>query len=491
MSQQNNRRYEWIGVITGGFTAIILISLTNILPIFASYAYIFAVINIFLFLCSLFSIFFITFFLSLNRRPPTILLLIHILSAILIGFIIVYIDSGKNYYSGATIIPQNFSWSTVAGISITLIIPLINLLASFPIAIWLGSLIYYKIYSTSYFSKTVIGSPLFTAPLFVFLGYYISEKLNSLQNMVYIFDKREGTMRQQRLPKARIPIRRLLTTIIVFLMFSSMLTAAFGYWNEIEETDIRFLSDPQLSSHIFYDDPYSFYLKVAFSLVNVRGKTVPAEGILELILFDGNGTLIYNNQFRFSQNDFTLKAKDYWVCTCYIPSQSLSSYVISKTRSVTMLPHLVKIINSGYAIFKVYLNNGKKTLIAIASTEYLSNINFLIKLYFQKEVETMQAELNKQWSIKVRINNYFKLGSYGWIVVERNKREISLYPGRIYDWYILQSTDGGWRWNIMWKDDNPPTFRIEFLSEKEVRVTTPYGIFITKNEGKTWEKINQ
>jgi photosystem II stability/assembly factor-like uncharacterized protein len=67
---------------------------------------------------------------------------------------------------------------------------------------------------------------------------------------------------------------------------------------------------------------------------------------------------------------------------------------------------------------------------------------------------------------------------------------IVFYPGKIYKYYILQSTDGGNYWDISWKGDNYPPFTVQILSEKEVRIITPYATFITKDEGKTWEKLN-
>ncbi|MEM1589802.1 MAG: hypothetical protein QW175_05240, partial [Candidatus Bathyarchaeia archaeon] len=205
-------------------------------------------------------------------------------------------------------------------------------------------------------------------------------------------------------------------------------------------------------------------------------------------LFDKNGTSIYNRQFSFTQKSFMSQANNYWVCTCYVSGQSLISYIVAKAKSVTVLPRLAETVNSGYATLKVHLNNGKKTLTATTSTRYLLDTNSLMRLYFQNDIAILQAELNKQWPIRASITQYFKLGNYGWMVVGRTGGGIVIYPGKIYDWYILQSIDGGECWDIMWKGDSCPTFYIEILNEKEVRIKTPYGIFLTRDEGKTWEK---
>ncbi|MEM1589801.1 MAG: hypothetical protein QW175_05235, partial [Candidatus Bathyarchaeia archaeon] len=285
--QQTPRRQEWTGLLAGGFFGLTLILLTNISPSFATFGGIFAGINIFLFLCILFSPFFLIYgFFEPKRRVSTAAaVIVYILSAILVGFMIAYLARGDNYYSGLIVMPNEVSWVVVAIIATLLLIPLINFFASFPIAIWLGSLIYGKVYLTSHFSKTVIGSPLFAVPIFVILGCEISRTLQSRQSIAYIFSKTEGTLTQQRLPKGKVPLKRLLATTIAFLTLSSMVAAAFGFWNETEEANITYISNFQLAPFIYHEGSYSFHLKVSFSLVNVRGKTVPAEGTAELALF--------------------------------------------------------------------------------------------------------------------------------------------------------------------------------------------------------------
>jgi hypothetical protein len=155
---------------------------------------------------------------------------------------------------------------------------------------------------------------------------------------------------------------------------------------------------------------------------------------------------------------------------------------------VTVFPRLAESVNAGHALLKVYLNNGGKTLNSTTTLRYLLNSELLMQFYFRNDVTKLQIELDKQWSIKANISKYFKLGNYGWMVVGRTGGEIIFYPWeKIYNWYILQSTDGGCCWDIMWRGDNYPTFSIEFLNEKEIRITTPYKIFTTRDGGETWE----
>jgi hypothetical protein len=488
--EQNLGRCEWRALAAGGLAGLIIIVLVNIFPNFVSFADVFASINILLFLCVLFSPFLLIYgFLDGSKLSAAVAVIFYILSALLVGFMIAYLARGDNYYSGLIVIPSEISWVVVAIIATLLIIPLINMFSSIPIAIWLGSLIYGKVYQTSYLYKTLVGSPLFTVPLFVLLGCEISRTIRSRQTTAYIFDKTNGTLTQQRPPKSKAPMKRLLATIVAFLLLSSMIAAVFGVWNELEEANVNYISNFRLNICTYYEGSYGYYLKVSFSLVNVRGKTIATEGTAQLSLYNRNGTSIYNSQFSFLQKCFTYEeANKKWTCTRYIQSQSLVSSIISKTKLVTMLPGIVESINSGYATLRVYLNNGKKILNCTTSTRYLLDTNTLMRFYFQNDIIMLQAELDKQWRITASINYYFKLGYYGWMVVGTGGG-IVFYPGKIYKYYILQSTDGGNYWDISWKGDNYPTFTVQILSEKEVRVTTPYATFITRNEGVIWEKI--
>ena len=495
MSQEQNLgRQEWRALAAGGFAGLILIVLVNIFPNFASLTDFFASINILLFLCVLFSPFLLIYgFLDGSKLSAAVAVIFYILSALLAGFMIAYLARGDNYYSGLIVIPSEISWVVVAIIAILLIIPLINMFSSIPIAIWLGSLIYSKVYQTSYFYKTLIGSPLFTVPLFVASACEISRTIASRRNVAYIFDKMDGTLTQQRPPKGKVPVKKLATTVAAFLLLSSMIAAGFGVWNELEEANVSHINNFQLSIYTYYEryGSYSYYLRVSFSLVNVRGKTITTDGTAELSIFNKNGTSIFNKQFSFSKKHFTYEdAGKKWTCTYYISCESLLSSIISQAKTVASLPRLVESINSGYAILKVNLNNGTKDLSNTTQIRYLLYSNMLMQFYFKNDIIQLQAELDKQWPFKASIGNYFKMGDYAWMIAGRTGGEIIFYPAKIYNWYILQSTDGGQKWDITWRGDNYPTFNIEILNEKEIRITTPYATFITRDEGKTWEKLN-
>jgi photosystem II stability/assembly factor-like uncharacterized protein len=88
------------------------------------------------------------------------------------------------------------------------------------------------------------------------------------------------------------------------------------------------------------------------------------------------------------------------------------------------------------------------------------------------------------------IRGYFKMGNYCWMLIERPESgTIIISPYKIYRQYILQSTDGGRCWNIMWKSDNYGYIYIEIFNMKTfsiVRISTPYAIFVTEDEGRTW-----
>lgn len=479
----------------GGLAGLTLILLVNVSSGFAPYMDAFATLNILLFICLIFSPYLLIYgvFDSNSRWSLANVLVLgsYILFAPIIGAMIAYLARGDNYFSGFIRIPNEFSWVVVAIIAILLLIPLINFFSLLPIAIWLGSLIYGKAYQTSYFFRTLIGSPLF-APLFLILiACEISRTIRSRQSMVYAFNKTDGTITQHRPPKAKLPLKRLLATMTVFCLLSSLVAAGLGVWNEQEEAKIVRVSNLQLSTYAYYENYLTdYYLIVSFSLVNVRDRTVAADGYAELSIFNKNGSLIYNCRFGFSQRHFKYDdAFKKWVCIRYISGESFLSSVISGAK-VTVFLHLAESVNFGNALLKVYLNNGGKTLNSTTFPRYLLSNELLMRFYFRNDVTILQTELDKQWPIKARISNYFKLGNYGWMVVGRTSGEIVFYPWeKIYNWYILQSTDGGCNWDIAWKGDSYPTFNIQILSEKEVQIITPYGTFATKDEGKTWEKL--
>jgi len=492
--EENFGKREWAALTAGGLAGLILTILVNILPVFALLTDVFALINIFLFICVLFSPFLLIYALdNYSHRSETAIIISYFLSAFLVGFIITYLARSDTSYSGfmaiRTAITDECAWGLILGIATALLIPGLNLLSSIIMAIWLGSLLYYKV-QTSHLYRAALGSPLFAIPLFVALGCEISRTAISRRSIVYIFDKTSGALTRQRPPKVKAPVKKMLTTIIAFLTLSLMVSAVFGVWNELEEANVSRIGDFHLSAYSYYWDSYHCYLVVSFSLVNVRGRSIASVGEAELSIFNESGSLVFREKFIFPQESFIYnKVDEKWVCVCCISGERFFSSITSGVKSVTAFPRIIKSVNSGYAVLKVNLANGRRVLNSTTTLEKLLDINKLVCFYFRNDVAPLQAELDRQWPFKVRVRGYFKMGNYCWMLVERAGNEIIISPQKIYKQYILQSTDGGCCWNIAWKSDDPYYFHIEifnFETFSRVRISTPYATFVTEDEGKTW-----
>ena len=483
MSAHQNR--EEIALFLGGLAGLILIGLIDffVLPNFVLLRDIFAFINIMIFLGLLFSPLLLIWG-DWDSHFSRAIIALYFLSGFLIGLMIAYLARGDTYLGFVTI-PNEISWVVVSIIAALLLIPLVNFFSSFFIGMWLGSLIYYKVYQASNLSKTLIGSPFFLVPLLTLIASEIYRKIHSRQNLVYIFDKAKGSLTRHKPSVPEVSTRKILAVTLTFLAFSSLVAAGCGAWNELEEATIVQISNFRLTAGTTYDN---YYLKITFSLVNVRSKTIPLSGSGNLYVFNKTGNPICGYSFPFSEQHFKYDEKlKKWICTLYLPGSILLSPLTSRVK-ITALPRLVESVNNGHALLKVYINNGKKVLESASHLKSILNVHILMRFYFRNDIATLQAELDKQWPFKVHIYNYFKLGNYSWMVVGRTGGEIIFYPGKMYDWYVLQSTDGGNRWEITWKGDNSPVFRIEILAETEVQITTPYGAFLTRDEGETWER---
>ena len=491
--RHNEENREWISLAAGGLVGLSLVLLANVFPELIPFADFFAVINIIFFVCVLFSPFVLFYgILGSDRRErfDVTVLISYIVFAPLVGLMIAYLARGDNYYSGLVVIPNELSWVVVTVIAVLLLIPIINLFSSLPIAIWLGSLMYYKGYQSSYILKALIGSPLFVLPLFVFLGYGICRAMRAHLEEGYVFDKVTGELTPHRLPSGRTPLKKILAISLLFMIASSALATGFATWNGLEEAKIVRLSDFQAFSEISHEGSY---LTTSFSLTNIRNKTVAADGIAELSIYDRNESLIYRASFKFSQKDFRdFKYSNFnkWVLAHTVSGESFFAAVIPKNISVVNLAigHLRdSIFAIEYVALEVSINNGEKILTATCPLKFYYETETLIRFYYRDEIKKLQSELDKQWSFKVGISNYLRIGNHCWAVVVRTGGEIIFYPGKIYDWYILQSEDGGYNWKIPWKGDSYPLFKSEFLSEKEIRIATSYANFTTRDGGETWE----
>jgi hypothetical protein len=492
LREQNSRGWEWRTLEVGGLLGLIIVLLANILSISSPLTDIFAVMNILLFICVIFSPFLLIYaFLGGSRLSKVIAIISYVSSALLIGFMIAYLARGEEYYSRLIVIPNEISWSIVAVIAMLLLIPGINILSSIFIAMWLCSLIYWKVYMSSLFYRILIGSPLFVIPLLVALGCEISRTAISRRSMVYTFDKMSGALTRQRPPKVKVPVKKLLSVIVIFLILGLMTSTAFGVWNVMEEANIVSISGFHLSIYSYYWDSYQCYLDVSFSLLNARGKLTAYAGVAELSIFNKDGSIIFSGNFAFKQESFIYyKASDKWVCIYRIPGEGFFSSITSRAKSITEFPNIIDSVNSGYATLKVILDDGRKVLVSTIRLEKSLDIYDLICFYFRNDFTYLQAELNKQWPFKAMIRGYFKMGNYCWMLIERPESgTIIISPYKIYRQYILQSTDGGRCWNIMWKSDNYGYIYIEIFNMKTfsiVRISTPYAIFVTEDEGRTW-----
>ncbi len=487
---QSEESWEWTGLSTGALAGLAFILLTNVFPGLIPSEY-FALLNVLSFICILLSpyAFNVALFGSSERRRLRVAMIVcYLILAPIVGWMIALLARGDNYY-GFIVIPGEVSWVVVAVIAVLLLIPLINWLSLIPIAAWLGSLLYYKVYPSSYLSRALIGSPLFALPLLVLLGYETCRVIRAHREVLYVFDTVSGELTSHYSLRRKIPLRRVLAISSLFLIGSSAVVTGLATWNRIEEAEIVRLSDFQAFSEISHEGSY---LAVSFSLINARNKTTAADGMAELSIHDKNGSLIFKDGFSFSQKDFRdIKYTNYQkqILTHTVPGDSFLAAVISRNVSIVDLATgcFRDSIGSGYAALKVSIDNGRKILTATCPTRFYCETENLIRLYYQSEIKKLQLELNQQWSFKVSISNYLRIGNYCWAIVGRTGGEIVFYPGKIYSWYFLQSEDGGCMWDISWKGDGYPLFRSEFLSEKEIRIVTSYANFTTRDGGETWE----
>jgi len=260
-----------------------MIVLVNLLFYFTVVLDIFAIINLILFLtlllspCCLLIYGILEEYETQNRNRATIAfyIILPVIFAILIGLMIAYLARGDSYLNGLIIIPNEISWVIVTIIAVLLLIPLINLFSSYFIAMWLGSLIYYKIYQTSYIGRALIGSPLFTVPLLIVLASEASRRIQSRRAMVYVFDKINGSLKSHKPPLPDPSYKKLLATTLIFLIWSLLVAAGGGAWNEIQEANVIEISSFRLSLNNIYQNDWIFFLpKITFSLVNARDGTI-------------------------------------------------------------------------------------------------------------------------------------------------------------------------------------------------------------------------
>jgi len=229
-------------------------------------------------------------------------------------------------------------------------------------------------------------------------------------------------------------------------------------------------------------------LIASFSLVDAENRPRTADGIAYIRLYDGKGNLIYHVRVGFSKNQFSKQPKEFrW----RISQETVGWIIPTKDSIAKAVMYGRTAFTHGQAVLEVSVVNNETTLTAECPHVVLysvEEIERIIKgIYYKQAIQVLEQELNKQWPFKVGIEDYFMIGDYGWAVVKRTGNEIIFFPRKIYPWYILHSKDSGQSWDILWRGDHSPLFKVEFLSEKEVRVTTPNAVFHTRDEGKTWE----
>jgi len=237
--------------------------------------------------------------------------------------------------------------------------------------------------------------------------------------------------------------------------------------------------------------PGSENLYTTFQLANSEGELVSAAGSGTIELYDGLGNLLARQEISFAKKDFDRSSKTF---SMTIPKTKLDLRG-SVNRGETFAGAVTQAgtaLSNGRATLTVAANDNENTLTAVHSdiqfysTEEAASI--ARRIYYEQEIQTMQQAIDEQWPFKAGISDYAMIGDRGWAVVGRSGNEIIFYPyDKVYNWYLLETEDGGRSWDIAWRGDQAPSFQVEFLYENSVKVITPDDIFYTGDGGNTWQ----
>jgi hypothetical protein len=485
---QSEGNREWVGLVAGGLVGLALILLANVFPgLIPSDG--FASLNILFFLCILLSPYALNvalFHSSEQRGLRVAMIVCYLASALIVGWMIAFLARGDNYY-GIIVIPVEVSWVVVTVVAALLLVPLINWFSLLPIAAWLGSLLYYKVYLSSQLSRVLIGSPLFALPTLVLLGYEICEVIRTHQGVLYVLDTVRGELTSHHFPRRRIPLRRVLAVSSFLLAGSSAIVTglsgcALFAWNESALPKALAISE-------FKIDNSGSILEASFSLINAKNEIVTADGTAELYLYNAREYLIYSERLSFSNRGFTKSSKG-WVYSWSIPKTKLNWGISGNELAA-------EAIQKGSATLRVLVNG--------QSTHYTSTC--LTTFNTKEEAENIIKEVYRnvvlgklvQWLEQNRysISEY---GNLGWAlditvmdlaVIGKNAWGVGYLAGIGGYGHILHSPDGGNTWEIQWKSSTygPDPFKVVFLNETEGWVAANKVLLHTTDGGITWNAI--
>lgn len=320
----------------------------------------------------------------------------------------------------------------------------------------------------------------------------VHDNLEKLEAERHQLEKEKGdiadAIRQRSTTRIRLDAGwGMLSAIVFFLIFISAAFADILYnieWLPIfSQKMVAGLTEFTVSAR-------DGYLEASFRLVDVENEPLAVRGKAHIQLYEGRGSLIYDEWLDFSKKGFNKQLQEYnWT----IPKGRLSPMISTKDFIAKAVSDSKAAFANGRAVLEVNTNNGEITLTAEYSPVKLYSAEEVEKIiketYYEGRISNLQAEFNKQWPFKVQVVDYIMLGNYGWVVVKRTGEEIIISNplSPIYDWYILHSKSGGKSWDILWRGDRSPLFKVEFLSETQVRLTTLNAVFNTTDEGKTWK----
>jgi hypothetical protein len=273
--------------------------------------------------------------------------------------------------------------------------------------------------------------------------------------------------------------------IILALGIAASLSAILLIWTGIATVHARPTAIAAFSVTSGRENLYA-----PFQLANSEGELVSAAGRGTIEFYDGLGNLLVRQQFSFARRDFDRSSKSF---SLTIPKTKLDlrgsvnreeTLAVAVTEAETALSH-------GRAILTVAVSENGNNLTAVSDNiEFYSAeeaASIARRIYHEHEIHAMQQAIDEQWPFKVKISDYIMIGNRGWAVVGRTGREIIFYPfGKVYDWYLLETEDGGRSWDITWRGDQAPSFQVEFPDENSAKVITPDAVFYTADGGNTW-----
>ena len=231
----------------------------------------------------------------------------------------------------------------------------------------------------------------------------------------------------------------------------------------------------------------NYDLRLAFQLANSKGEIVRAAGTGVVEIYDGLGNLLTRQQLAFARSDFDRASSAYSVS---IPKTRLdvSSSVDRDAAFSTAVAEAADSLKNCRAVLAVTVNRGSTSFSAVDDHIQLYSedeaLSIARRIYFEDAIRTLDTEINEQWPFAVRISDYVMIGDRGWAVVGRSGSEIIIYPySRIYDWYLLETQDGGESWGIAWKGDAAPLFTVELIDGSKLRISTASGVLEPNLEG--------